>query len=391
MGVEISGVTLRPGDDLITGAWLDCPKAGPVAGYAFEVSGWVVSKAPVAEVEFVHEQNVVTRCKLTLARPDVATMYGSSSQVGFSKAIGTVGLAPAFTLEVRVVFQDGRRHVIAEIRGNQQPTSTATPSTQFHEPAYQESGRGRLVQRYLNLLEASLTGMLFEDAPCDNWSDGKFDPNTRLLGRDWPSLSFSMIGSVRMRNLRYACETVLFDGVEGDFIETGVWRGGACILMRGILEAYGDSTRRVFMADSFAGLPPPDPENFPADAGDQHHTHHQLEVSRADVENNFRRFGLLDERVVFLEGWFKDTLPDAPIDRLAVLRLDGDMYESTIEALDALYHKVSYGGFVIVDDYFLPACAKAVNEFRKRHRIRSPILPIDGWGTYWRIDHAPIR
>jgi O-methyltransferase/8-demethyl-8-(2,3-dimethoxy-alpha-L-rhamnosyl)tetracenomycin-C 4'-O-methyltransferase len=73
------------------------------------------------------------------------------------------------------------------------------------------------------------------------------------------------------------------------------------------------------------------------------------------------------------------------------LRLDGDMYESTIEALDALYHKVSYGGFVIVDDYFLPACAKAVSDFRERYGIKSPILPIDGWGTYWRVDHKPIR
>jgi O-methyltransferase len=251
-------------------------------------------------------------------------------------------------------------------------------------------GRGRLVQRYLNLLEASLTGMLFEDVPCDFWSGGKFDPNRRLLGKDWPSLSFSMIGTVRMRNLRSACETVLLDGIEGDFIETGVWRGGACILMRGILEAYGDDTRRVFVADSFAGLPSPDPESFPADAGDQHHTHIELQVSRNDVEDNFRRFGLLDERVIFLQGWFKDTLPDAPIDQLAVLRLDGDMYESTIEALDALYAKVSYGGFVIVDDYFLEPCAKAVHDFRERYGITSPILPIDGTGTYWRVDHKPI-
>lgn len=257
--------------------------------------------------------------------------------------------------------------------------------------ASQGCGRGRLVQRYLNLLEASLIGMLIRDKSCDVWSGGEFDPNRRLLGRDWPSLAFSMIGSFRMRNLRYACETVLLDGVEGDFIETGVWRGGACIMVKGILEAYGDDTRRVFVADSFAGLPPPDPESFPADAGDQLHTHTQLRVSRADVEDNFRRFGLLDERVVFLEGWFKDTLPEAPIDRLAVLRLDGDMYESTFEALDALYHKVSYGGFVIVDDYFLPACAKAVNDFRERYGIASPILPIDGCGTYWRVDHKPIR
>ena len=238
--------------------------------------------------------------------------------------------------------------------------------------------RSSLVQRYLDLLESSLIGTLIQDTP-DDWRPGsKFDPEMRRLGRDWLSLSFSMIGSVRMRNLRYACETVLLDGVEGDFIETGVWRGGACILMRGILEAYGDDTRRVFVADSFAGLPPPDPENFSADAGSRLHTFNQLKVSRADVEDNFRRFGLLDGRVVFIEGWFKDTLPDAPINQLAVLRLDGDMYESTIEALSALYHKVSYGGFVIVDDYHLSFCAQAVHDFRGRYKITSPILPIDG-------------
>ncbi|ORA09076.1 TylF/MycF/NovP-related O-methyltransferase [Mycobacterium asiaticum] len=257
--------------------------------------------------------------------------------------------------------------------------------------ASNEAGRTNLTQRYLNLLEASLVGTLFEDAPCDQWSGDQFAPDVRLLGKDWPSLSFSMIGSVRMRNLRYACETVLLDGVRGDFIETGVWRGGACIMMRGILEAYGDTTRRVFVADSFTGLPRPDPDTYPADVDDVHHTYPQLRVSRADVEDNFRRFGLLDERVVFLEGWFKDTLPNAAIEQLAVLRLDGDMYQSTMEALEALYHRVSYGGFVIVDDYLLPPCAQAVHDFRGRYRITSPILPIDGTGTYWRVDHKPIR
>jgi len=251
-------------------------------------------------------------------------------------------------------------------------------------------GRGSLAQRYLNLLEASLTGTLIEDKPYDFWSGGKFDPTKRLLGRDWPSLAFSMIGTVRMRNLRYACETVVLDGVEGDFMETGVWRGGACILMRGVLEAYGDNKRRVFVADSFAGVPAPDPDNFPADVGNPFHTFSQLQVSRADVEANFRRFGLLDERVVFLEGWFKDTLPDAPVDRLAVLRLDGDMYESTIDAIEALYHKVSYGGFVIVDDFSAEPCARAIFDFRQRNGISSPILPIDGMGAYWRVDHKTI-
>lgn len=248
-----------------------------------------------------------------------------------------------------------------------------------------------LINRYLNLLEASLVGVLVTDAPCDPWSGQQFDANKRALGRDWPSLAVSMIGAARMRNLRQCCESAVLDGIPGDFIETGVWRGGATILMRGVLEAYGDEHRRVFVADSFAGLPEPDVAAFPADAGDLHHTFAPLVISRREVEDNFRRYGLLDDRVVFLEGWFKDTLPTAPVQQIAVLRLDGDMYESTIEALDALYHKVSRGGSVIIDDYFLAPCAKAVHDFRARHGITSPILPIDGSGVWWRVDHPPIR
>jgi len=247
----------------------------------------------------------------------------------------------------------------------------------------------QLRNRYLNILEAALTGTLHGDPPIDNFSGGAYDRTRRFLGRDWPGLAQTMIGTVRMRNLRQACEAAIVNDVPGDFIETGVWRGGACIYMRGILAAHGDARRRVFVADSFIGLPPPSPETYAADAGDPHHTYKQLAISRQVVEENFRRYGLLDERVVFLEGWFKDTLPAAPIEKLAVLRLDGDMYESTIQALDALYHKVSRGGCVIVDDYVLEPCAQAVNEFRARYGIASPLLPIDGIGAWWLVDHEP--
>lgn len=126
MAVEISGVTQCPSDDLITVAWLENPRTGPVEGYAVEVSGWVIGKAPVAEVQFVHEQSVVDSCELDVTRPDVAAVHGGSSQVGFSKAIETVGLATEFTIEVRVAFQDGRQDVIAEIHGTQQLTSLFT-------------------------------------------------------------------------------------------------------------------------------------------------------------------------------------------------------------------------------------------------------------------------
>jgi O-methyltransferase len=243
-----------------------------------------------------------------------------------------------------------------------------------------------LLNRYLNLLESALTGSLCEDPSDDHWSDPTFDPNRRMLGRDWPRSAQTMIGTARMRNLRQCCETAILDGVDGDFIETGVWRGGACIFMKGILEAYGDRQRRVFVADSFRGLPPPNVKDFPADANDRHHTLTKLQVTREEVEANFSRYRLLDDRVVFLEGWFKDTLPNAPISKLSVLRLDGDMYESTIQALTVLYPKLSQGGFVIIDDYFLQPCAQAVTDYRERQSIKSPILPIDNIGVWWRAE-----
>jgi glycosyltransferase involved in cell wall biosynthesis len=161
--------------------------------------------------------------------------------------------------------------------------------------------------------------------------------------------------------------------------------GGACILMRAALEAFGDVERRVFVADSFEGLPAPDAEAYPSDREDRHHTFAELAVSLDEVKANFAKYGLLDDRVVFLKGWFKDTLAAAPIDRLAVLRLDGDMYESTMEALSALYDKVSAGGFVIIDDYgCIEGCRKAVDDFRNARGIKDLIVDIDGWGVYWR-------
>jgi hypothetical protein len=118
-------------------------------------------------------------------------------------------------------------------------------------------------------------------------------------------------------------------------------------------------------------------------------THDALVVSLDEVQANFARYGLLDEQVRFLPGWFRDTLATAPIERLAVLRLDGDMYESTIVALRALYPRLSRGGFVIVDDYALDRCRQAVNDFRAEEGIEDRIVPIDGTGVYWRCDSWP--
>jgi hypothetical protein len=235
------------------------------------------------------------------------------------------------------------------------------------------SGLQRLLEPYrIHLVEASDSRTLEERVAA------------RSRGSDWPLRAHTMIGLKRLDNLQFCLESVIRDGVPGDAIETGVWRGGACIFMRAVLKAHGDTTRRVWVADSFSGLPPPDADTYPADVDDPHHTFSDLAVSLADVEDNFRRYGLLDDRVRFLAGWFKDTLPAAPIEQLAVLRLDGDMYESTIQAIEALYDKLSPGGFVIVDDYFLEPCARAIHDFRAARGITDPILDIDGLGSFWR-------
>ncbi len=215
----------------------------------------------------------------------------------------------------------------------------------------------------------------------------RFDPNQRELGSDWPSEADSMIGVARLNNLHDCVRTVLEDGVPGDFIETGVWRGGACIFMRAALKAYGDSKRTVWVADSFEGLPRPG-KDHPADIDsgfDFYKFNDVLGVSLEQVKNNFKRYGLLDSRVQFLKGWFRDTLPSAPIQRLAILRLDGDMYGSTIDALESLFPKVSVGGFIIVDDYVaIPECRQAVTDYRAKHKITDAIIEIDRDGAFWR-------
>ena len=238
--------------------------------------------------------------------------------------------------------------------------------------------------RYLDLIEKILTGMIYQDIPMDPWSkEGGFDEKKRLNGLDWPSSAHTMIGLYRLRNIRDLALHAIRTNIPGDFVETGVWRGGAAIYMRAILKALDIRDRVVWAADSFEGLP--EPENrYPADRGDNHHSYNELAVSLEKVQANFAAYDLLDDQVKFLKGWFKESLPSAPIKEIALLRLDGDMYSSTMDALLALYERVSGGGFIIIDDYgAVPGCRKAVHDFRDARGISSTINNIDNIGVFW--------
>lgn len=233
---------------------------------------------------------------------------------------------------------------------------------------------------YIDLMKHCVANTIYEDPGLSN----AYDPFIREHGHDWPRTAHTMIGLKRLDNIHFCLKEILENQIPGDCIETGVWRGGATIFMRAILKAYGDETRRVYVADSFEGLPPPNPLKYPADADLNLYLYKELAIPLEQVKANFKKYNLLDNQVVFLKGFFRDTLPTAPIEQLSLLRLDGDLYESTIDALTHLYPKLSVGGFVIIDDYSIGACAKAVHDFRSLHGIVDPIIPIDQMGLYWK-------
>jgi O-methyltransferase len=261
---------------------------------------------------------------------------------------------------------------------------------------------GSIQDHYLNLMKTVLTRYGLEDrqiplirpqSPLDKLTSpflkhgplplfwrASFDPLTQESGKSWPSQAETMIGLTRLDHLQNCVTDVLLRNVPGDLIETGAWRGGACIFMRAVLKAHGDVERIVWVADSFQGLPKPRANTEDAKLWREG----EMAVSLESVRNNFARNGLLDSQVRFLRGFFIDTLPRAPIGRLAILRVDCDLYDSVTQSLEYLYDKVSRGGYVIIDDYgSLPPAKKAVDDYRRNHGIAEELQPIDWSGYFW--------
>lgn len=192
----------------------------------------------------------------------------------------------------------------------------------------------------------------------------------------WPPSRLTMVSRNVLNNLQECLEDCIKENVEGDFVETGIWRGGCCILAHNVFKKYNQN-KKVYCFDSFEGLPIPNEEHYPMDSGDNHYTIKELTVSLEEVKNNFLKFGDLEENIIFVKGWFADTLPKNKVEKICVLRLDGDMYESTILALDNLYPKLSKGGYCIIDDYIHRGARAAVEEYRKKHNITEEILLAD--------------
>jgi hypothetical protein len=247
------------------------------------------------------------------------------------------------------------------------------------------------IDLYLDLLKGSLTDTLFRPEP-DADDESELQYVQGFIKHYIRGNAVSMLPRARLENLQSCIVDVLEQGVPGDLIETGVWRGGATIFMRAVLKAFDATDRAVWVADSFEGLPKPDGEKFPLEAkihGGKvmEDVYKHFAVGLEEVQSNFRAYGLLDDQVRFLKGWFKDTLAPAPIEKLAVMRLDGDYYESTMDALSALYDRLSIGGYAIIDDYGEDSwtyCRRAVDEFRAARGIADPMIRVDSKCYYWK-------
>lgn len=241
---------------------------------------------------------------------------------------------------------------------------------------------------YLDLIKRSVTNYAylggeteFEDFRCVKHYDlkqsqWKIDPIARPL---------SLLTKGQLDLLEKVGVALEQRGVPGDFIEAGIWRGGAVILMRALIDAYQMEDRRVFAADSFAGIPKNERgRNDPVDLWKD-----RWIAPLDEVRQNIARFGLLDDRIVFVPGFFADSLKTLSGERFSLIRLDSDSYDSVETSLEYLYPLLSKGGVVILDDWHLDGCKAAVADYRNRYGIDDKIYVFDG-NAYWtkRQDYA---
>jgi hypothetical protein len=203
----------------------------------------------------------------------------------------------------------------------------------------------------------------------------------------------SLLATTKLNALHLMMSDVIRNEIPGDFIEAGIYKGGTVMLMRAFLKAVGITDRIVWAADSFEGIPLSSKYTDKDDPVDK--WENRWSAGYEEVLNNFRRYDLLDDQVHFIRGYFADTLRNPPFNQLAIARFDADAYESTMDALEKIYPKISPGGYVIIDDWHLPRCRQAVVDYRKANNIEEPVHQVLGsTGTqivheaFWKVSRS---
>ena len=194
--------------------------------------------------------------------------------------------------------------------------------------------------------------------------------------------SITMIHTPNLNNIQKLYKYIVDNDIQGDILEAGVWKGGATILMAA-LNKYYNTNKKVYACDSYEGLPKT--SNYTEDHIVNGTNWQSYAVSLEEVKENFDKYKLLDNDVIFVKGFFEETIPKLEVGDLSLLRLDGDMYTSTIVCLDELYDKVVKGGVIICDDYGWKEAGsgRAIDDFREKRNITSEMKYSAYFCYYW--------
>lgn len=328
------------------------------------------------------------------SQPDTAHRECSKTTLASGKNYDIFHAGPSNPVcELAVTMLGDPGQIMEHLQGRMQWLDTISDTGDSTTQSVQQRAR----EAYLEMLQTHVSGLVFgraEKSVTPKLGRGKvstrtLDKRSRESGEDWTYLGSTMVGSKRLMNVEDLVGRVLQEGVPGDYIETGVWRGGASVFARGVIRSFEGQggTRKSYVCDSFQGLPPASPEFSKMATGESGWDHtHYLEVSEELVMEDFAAYSLLDNNVIFVKGFFSDTMPPLSnmIEKLAVMRLDGDMYQSTADVLYNMYGKLSTGGYVIIDDWFGFPAKKACEDFLKVHNLHPTIVPIDHLAAYWK-------
>lgn len=204
-------------------------------------------------------------------------------------------------------------------------------------------------------------------------------------------LPYTLVGIGGLEATYQVAKKMNQEGIKGDFVELGVARGGCSALMAGVaFDKNIDVDRKMWLFDSFEGLPEPTQDDFLDGQEDQTTGEHVANLQKGDclgpldeVKNLIiNQFKFPQEKVNFIKGWFEDTVTKhgKDVGDIAILRIDADWYDSTKVCLDNLFDQVVPGGGIIIDDYgTCHGCKKAVDEFIE-HRALPVQLNFDGRG-----------
>jgi O-methyltransferase len=209
----------------------------------------------------------------------------------------------------------------------------------------------------------------------------------RLIGEIRP---YTMVPDASLELLYHQVQELVAEGIRGDLMECGVWRGGASFLMARALQYVNETTRRIWMLDSFQGLGAPAPIDGPAaNAWSRDVESPQyLDNCRAEMAEVWAAARALRVES-FLEvrpGWFSDSMPSVKAEgpSLALLRIDCDWYDPVLYCLQQLYDSVSEGGLIVLDDYFAwDGCAVAVHEFLGERQLSHRLETSRDRGVAW--------